>query len=207
MRRLLVLVLFSLVGLAACSTTYRVVQPPLRDADLYPRSQTKAGITIAVDEITDPERVKMYCGVDLTRADILPINVVVSNHGNGRCMIKPSDVLLLHGKDVIDPVPVERVAEIIEDDHGYMSPKNAQQVDDFFAGLALQETVLTPQDSCQGILFFKTAPRDNRWDRTDERIFTIVKLFREGSLKVRVTVTDMESGERIHFGPFSLSGL
>ena len=204
MRRLSLILIFSLLGLMACSTPYRVVEIPLRDADLYPRAQKKAEITVAVDEITDPERVKRYFGADLIKAEILPINIVVSNHGEGRYIIKPSDVLLLEGKEVVDPVPVETVAEIAIEEHGLAPTKTAQQINAFFSNLALKETVLTRQESYQGILFFKTTKRDT-WKEGHD--FMIMKLFREGSFKIYIVVTNIETGERVHFGPISLSGI
>ena len=51
-----------------------------READLYPLSQTKAGITVAVDEISNTERATQYFGIDMFEHGILPINVVISNH-------------------------------------------------------------------------------------------------------------------------------
>lgn len=206
MRRLMVLLTFSLLGLTACATEYQVVQFPLRDADLYPRSQTKAGITVAIDEITDSERVKTYFGVDLLKAKILPVNIIVSNHGDGRYIIKPSDILLMEGNEVLDPMPVEAVAEAAKEEHALVSDKTARQVDTFFFNLTLQETVLAPRESYQGILFFKTRKGPEEGE-DEERYFIIRKLFREGSLKLYIAVTNLETGERVHFGPVSLSGI
>lgn len=207
-RSLAVLILLFLLGLTACSSSYRVVQLPLRDADLYPRAQTKGGVTIAVDEITEPQRVKSYFGADLLRADILPVNIIVSNHGDRRYLINPADVLLLKGSSVIDPVPAEIVAATAKAQHGHMTEIAVKQINAFFSDLSLKETVLAPQDRYQGVLFFKTGDRDRRMRyRSDERFFTVLKLFREGSFKAYVAVTDVETGERIHFGPFSLSGM
>jgi len=40
------------VGLAGCASSYQVVQFPQREADLYPLSQTRDGISVAIDEVT-----------------------------------------------------------------------------------------------------------------------------------------------------------
>src|ERR1043166_3727874 len=97
--------------LSACASSYRVVQVPQYGADLYPQAQTRSGITVAVEEMKNPERVERMFGVDLTREGILPVNVVVSNFGKQRLLLKPSDILLYQGKEVMDPLPVEMRSE------------------------------------------------------------------------------------------------
>jgi len=206
MRRRIVILIFSLLVLTACASEYEVVQFPLRDADLYPLSQTKGGLTIAIDEITDRERVTTYFGVDLIETKILPINIIISNHSDGRYVIKPSDVLLMEGEDVIDPMPVETVVEVAKEVHGGVSDKASQQMNAFFSKLALQETVVPPRESYQGVLFFKSKKKADHSD-DEERYFVIRKLYREGRLKIRIAVTNLETGERIHFGPVSLSSI
>src|ERR687896_2232852 len=97
------------LAVAGCSSSYRVVQVPQYGADLYPQSQTKSGVTVAIDEMKAAERVERLFGADLIKEGILPVNVVVSNFGKQRILLKPSDILLYQGKEVIDPVPVEMV--------------------------------------------------------------------------------------------------
>lgn len=63
--------LILLALLSACAGAKPTVKPALHDADLYPNAQTTAGLTIAVDEITDGERSRQYFGRDLTRDGIL----------------------------------------------------------------------------------------------------------------------------------------
>ena len=194
MRRLIILVMLSILGLTACTTEYMVVQVPLRNADLYPRSLTRSEVTVAVDGITDRDRVETYFGVDLLKAKILPVNIIFSNRGKGRYIIKPSDVLLLKGNEAVDPMPVETVVEVAKDLHARISDKTAKQVNTYFANLALQETVLVPQDSCQGVMFFKI-----KEDEEEDHSFVIRRLFREGSMKIYIGVTNAETGERTIF--------
>jgi hypothetical protein len=179
------------------------VQLPLREADLYPLSQTRAGITAAVDEITSADRAKDYFGVDLIKEGLLPINIIVSNHGEHRFTIKPSDVLLLRGKEVIDPVPTEMVAGIAKRGFWGITEKTAQRIDGFFVNLALKEAVLIPGETYQGVLFFRAI----KGETEENRFFTIMRLFREGGLRLQVAITDLETNERVHFGPFVLSSL
>ncbi len=201
-KRLMVLSLISLLTLTACAS-YKVVQMPLREADLYPLAQTREGITVAIDAIADPARAARYFGADLIKAGILPINVTVSNHGEHRSIIKPSDVMLLKGREVIDPVPVETVIRIAKSRSPWVRSKAGPKIEAFFSDLALKETVLIPHESYQGVLFFPALERKGE----EDPFFTTLRIFREGGLKVRVAVTDLENGERIHFGPFTLPGI
>jgi len=94
---------------SACASSYRVVQVPQYGADLYPQSQTRSGITVAVDEMNNAGRVERLFGADLIKEGILPVSVVVSNFGKQRVLLKPSDILFYQGNEVIDPLPVEMV--------------------------------------------------------------------------------------------------
>lgn len=168
--------------LTACAGTQPTVKPQLHDADLYPNAETAAGITIAVDEIADSERTRQYFGRDMTRDEILPVRLIFTNRGENPILIKPSDVLLFAGDSVIDAVPAEKAVK--------GEPLS----------LAMQEKVISPGENYQGILFYRVQKKEPGLYGKVERIFL-------DRLKMRVVVTDQQSGERIHFGPYSLSGL
>lgn len=187
MGKLIVIMLILTGSMAACTASYPAAKPPLRNADVYPDAQTIAGLTVAVDEISNPERLRHYFGIDLTKDDILPVNVVISNHGDDRFLIKPSDILMTEGNSVIDPMPLEAVQKLVKD--------KSRPV----AALAIQDTVVPPLGSYQGILFFKIK-------RTDPGLYAKVEKIFTGRLTMRIVVTDQDSGERIRFGPYSLSG-
>lgn len=190
--------------LAGCAGSYQVVRIPQYAADLYPVSQTKAGVTVAIDEIKNPERTARFFGADLIKAGILPVSVVVSNYSENRAVVKPSDVLLHRGREIIDPIPVEVVAAAAKRQHGLLRAETEQEVDSFFENLAFKETVLLPNDTYQGVIFFAIpGPREGR-DRRG-RFFTVLSAFREGGPSIRVGVTDLGAGERLRFGPLSLS--
>lgn len=190
--------LFLFLALTACAT-FEVVEVPLREADLYPVSQTQEAISVAVDEITSPERVRNYFGVSLLEQGILPVNIIVSNHGEHRVTVKPADVLLRRGTEVVDPLPIAWMAELAKR-RAWRREETEEQINAFFSGLAFAETVLFPHDSYQGALFF---PLDYESER--DRFFSLIRLFEQGRLKLEVVVTDLETHQRIHFGPFSLS--
>lgn len=200
--RLLILVAAAALALSACAPApFRVVQIPERSADLYPLSETSAGVTVAIDEIDDPRRSENFFGVDLTRHGILPVNVIVSNRGEHKVQVTPSDVVLLKGKSMSDPVPMQLVSDVIKREYGLHGFPAEQELEQFVGRLALTKRVVPPGDNTHGVLFFSvTQPQSDQ-----ERVLTVMELFREGGLTAKVAVTELDSGERLHFGPFSLS--
>ena len=187
--------------LVSCAGSYQVVQIPQYAADLYPLSQTKAGVTIAIDEIKNPTRVARYFGADLIRVGVLPVSIVVSNHGENRAVVKPSDILLHRGKEIIDPIPVEVVAAAAKRQHGTLRSETEKKVDSFFENIAFKETVLLPNDTYQGVMFFAIPRTGERRGR----FFTVLRAFREEGPRILLGVTDLDTGERLRFGPLSLS--
>lgn len=198
----IVLLLATVLALAGCASDRPVelVQMPQRDADLYPWAQKQDGVAVTVDEIVDPARVKQYFGVDLLEAGLLPVDVIASNHGRHRVTLKPSDVLLLDGHRIIDPLPIERVTAIVKARMERLRPEAERKMDAYFRGLALRENTLAPNESYQGVLFFP-APQTSKSDR----FFAALRLFTEGGMKMRVAVSDLDTLARLQFGPFSLS--
>jgi hypothetical protein len=180
---LLCFLLFMSVGCAGPSPT---VEPPLRDADLYPGSVTQTGLTVAVDEISNPERVRQYFGVDLTRDGILPVMVVLANRSGDSFLVRPGDALLMEGNSVVDPLPVQTVEKA-----------NKRGIP---ANVVLQETVVPPQGKYQGVLFY-------RIEKTGNGLYGKVEKFFTRRLAMRVVVTNQNTGERLPFGPFALEGL
>jgi len=195
-----ILILFALV-LGGCAGSYHVVRMPQREADLYPLAQTKSGVTIAIDEIKGAARAERYFGADLIRKGILPLVVVASNHGEHAVVVKPADVMLHRGKEIIDPLPIEVVVATAKSQHWFLRSRTEAQIDSFFRGIVFTETTLAPGDSYQGVMFFTVPRAPRRRDTT----FMISSLFRESGPRVRVGVTDLDTQQRMHFGPFSLS--
>ncbi len=182
MKKSFIIALFLLTALTGCATPYHTMKPPLRDADVYPDAQTIAGLTVAVDEVADPDRVRQYFGTDLTREDILPVMIVFTNHEDDRFLVRPGDVLLMDGTNVIDAIPADSIQKMVRGG----------------TDLALQETVIPARGSYRGVLFFKVKKLEAGLYGKVEQLFT-------GKLSIRIVVTDQDSHERLHFGPFSLS--
>jgi hypothetical protein len=186
--------------LLGCSAA-PVVQMPQYEADVYPLSQTIAGVTIGIDEITRPERAERYFGADLLKAGILPVSIAVSNHGKERVIVKPSDVLLHRGKDVMDPLPLEFVVATARRQYEFFRSKSEKEVAKFFESAMFKETLVKPNGSYRGVMFFAApAPK-----RASERFLAALGVRRDGDAGIRVGLTNRDTGERLLFGPFSLT--
>ena len=199
--RRVLLASFVALAVSACASSYRVVQVPQYGADLYPQSQTRAGVTVAIDEMKGAERVERLFGADLVAEGILPVNIVVSNFGKQRLLVKPSDILLHRGREVIDPVPVEMVMAMAKRQKSFLRASTEEEVDRYFEQATFKETALYPNETYRGVLFFAVpAPK-----RLADRFFTQLSVFRDGGPKMRVGLTNVESGERVLFAPFPIT--
>ena len=197
---------FSLIALVltctACATKFEVIELPLRNADLYPHSQTIGQATVAIDEIGNPQRAQKYFGIDLIKEGILPVNITISNNSGRRFTVTPADVLLRRGTEIIDPLPIESVIQMAKSS-GRLNDETREQVDTYFTRLVFAETVLGAHDSYQGVLFFPAG--DIGPDPYRDSLFRAVALFNQGGLKMEIVVSSVDEHQRIRFGPFSLA--
>ena len=202
MSRLSLSMLMSLaLGLAGCAgSSYQVVQIPQRAADLYPVSQTKSGVTVAIDEIRSPDRVEKYFGTNLTRHGVLPLEIIISNNSEHQIVVTPADVLLHQGGQVIDPVPLPMVVAMAEAPYRLRS-KTRAQVDKYFQELAFTDVILPKGANYQGVIFF-SVPRHRR---PADDSFSLLPLFPEYRMRLQIGVRDAENQGRLQFGPFTLS--
>lgn len=183
---------------SACAS-YELVQLPVREADLYPLAESKAGLTVAIDQMSDSQRVRRHFGADLVDKGILPIQVIVSNHGDHRMRIRPSDVLMLRGKGVIDPLPIEKVTEFPKSEGLWVTEETEEQIDEYFTELAFKEMIVPPGETVRGVLFFGV-----RKPRPTSQYFRLMRLFPQPSFQLHLVITDLEKKERIPFGPFGV---
>jgi hypothetical protein len=192
---------FLALALLGCGRSYQVVEVPHYGADLYPTSQTKVGITIAIDEFRRPERTERYFGTDLIKEGIFPVNVVVSNYSKQRVTVKPSDILLYRGREIIDPLPIEMVTAMAKRQHGYLASSTEEAVNKFFENSTFKEAVLLPNESYRGVVFF--APPGPK--KLIDRWFRMFSTYNEGGPRIRMGVTNLDSGDRMLFGPFTVA--
>jgi hypothetical protein len=195
------ILMLAAAGLAGCSSTYRVVQIPQRDADLYPLSQTRQGVSVAIDEITSSDRAASYFGADLVQVGIIPLVVVISNNGTHRIDVKPGDVMLSRATQIIDPLRLEAVVAMARKQHGAIAAATQKSVTEYFEGLAFSEMVLPPGATYQGVMFFPI-PRKKV---SSDSMFSAMTLFRDSGMWIVVGARDLDTGNRVHFGPFSVS--
>jgi len=198
MRKIWFLFTFLTLGVMACaSARFEVVDLPLRDAGLYPRSHTVADLSVAVDEFSSPDRSVRYFGADLMGSGILPLDVLVSNFSNHRWSVRPADVLLRKGDSVIDPLPLSMVTDLIKGEAGY-NAETKKMIENHIDELMLKDTVVFPRDNHRGLLFFPIIEQRER-----SSFFSRIPLFTEG-LRLHVVATNMDTGERKMFGPYSI---
>jgi hypothetical protein len=190
-----------LLLLVTSCASFDLVVPPAREADLYPFAEARERLVVAVDEVAEPERVVRYFGANLLHRGVLPVQVIVSNRGEHRVAIRPADVLLLRGRKVVDPLPLEEVVAIPKRRGLWITRGTAERVDAFYQALAFRETVLAPGETYQGVLFFQVLPRQ----RAESRFFRAVSLYLEPRLRLRLMATDLDTSQRIGFGPFGIA--
>ena len=198
---LVALLACAILSLAACSRPYQVIEVPRYGADLYPTSHTRAGVTVAVDEIWKPRRVERHFGADLIEQDIFPVHVVVSNYGRQRVTVKPSDIMLYRWKEVLDPMPLERVVASAKKQHGSVASSADGKIEKFFENSAFREVVLLPNDTYGGIVYFALPPRKTAADKW----FRPASAFPSAGPQLRLGLTNVDTGERVLFGPLTLA--
>jgi hypothetical protein len=197
MRKKLLIALL-ILGVTGCATSrYDVVDLPLRDAGLYPLSHTYADLSVAVDEFSNPDRSARYFGADLIGNGILPVDVLVTNFSKHRWSVKPEDVLMRRGNTVIDPLPASMVTALIQNEARY-NAATRQLIESHIDELTMRNTVVFPRDKQNGVLFFPILERREQYE-----FFSRIPLFTEG-LKVHVMATNLDTGERRLFGPYSI---
>jgi hypothetical protein len=140
------------------------------------------------------QRLERHFGADLARGGVLAVNVVVSNHGKQKLLVKPADILLYQAREVIDPLPLEAVLAAVR-------AEQQREVKRSLEAAAFRPTALAPGESYRGVMFFAAAPL-----RKSGGLLSFLGLSRDSGARLRVGVTHQDSGERLLFGPFELAG-
>jgi len=194
--------LLALLFTLACASPIELVQPPERKADLFPTARRSGSLVVAVDAVNDVRRAERYFGFDPRAAGLMPAQVVITNLGKQPVDVDAADILVQKGREVVDPVPIARVAELCKQASGVGDDETGEQVDAHFAKLSFPSLSIAPGETVSGWLFFDVGPEEkapeNPW-------FRVVSLYDGGNaLALRVAVTESDSGQRLHFGPFRL---
>lgn len=189
--------LAAVLALTGCASAggARLEPLPSRQADLYPVAQAREGVTVAVDALANPVRAQRHFGTDLRAEGILPVQVIVSNHGTRRLAIGPADVLLVRDRTVIDPLPLATVIDAITRRGAVRGSE--REIGEHVARSALQEAGIAPGATVRGLLYFPIpeieAARRGHWSFSG--------LVAYEGLELRVALTDAETSERLRFGP------
>jgi len=196
------LVLLALIpALSAGCASFDLVQLPSRKADLYPRAEQNRDIWIAVDAITQAKRSRRFFGADLADHGIHPIEIVVTNFGRKRIRIGPSDVFLVRGGAVIDPIPLDEVEAVVTDRLGIVTGGTSERIGRFLLDLSFRDSVVGPGQSYHGVMFFDTSEDD---PGAISRFFRVTRLYPEPSFYLTAAVTDLDRKRRVGFGPFGI---
>jgi hypothetical protein len=183
-------------GLAGCAGQTRSAYPP-RAAELYPLSQTSHDVSVAVDGLSSRARSMRYFGANLPGSAILPVTVIISNYSDHTVVLTPADVLLQLGQEVIDPLPARSVAAVASGARSLEARVRGEAVQ-YFEGLALKDTVLTPGASYHGTVFFIVPPLRPAPEPELPVFLT------DSRLQVLVGARDLSTQSRLRFGPFAL---
>lgn len=189
-----------LLGGCASVPEYEVVGIPERQADVYPGSMIRSDVAVAANALGERRAGRAF-GAPLRELEIMPVNIVISNHSTRRVEVTPSDVLLQRGNRVVDPLPVELVARAIEDWHRRVDDALAAEIRAYLDDVSFVERIITPGESYQGVLFFEVAkPKRGSLDR-----FRILSVFGLSPYRMSVRATQLDPRERLAFGPFELA--
>jgi hypothetical protein len=85
--------------------------------------------------------------------------------------------------------------------HGYLASSTEEEVNKFFENSTFKEAVLLPNESYRGVVFF--APPGPK--RLIDRWFRAYSSYSEGGPRIRMGVTNLDSGDRLLFGPFTVA--
>lgn len=190
-----------LAALLSGCASYDLVQLPQRKADLYPLAEENRGVWLAIDAITQPRRSRKFFGANLASQGIYPVEIVVTNRGTERVSVGPADVFVVRGNEVIDPIPLDSVSDVVKDRLGIVTGGTGKRIDRFLAELSFRETVLAPGQSYHGVMFFDTGKEKSV---RMSRFFRVAQLYPEPSFYLTAAVTDLGQKQRIGFGPFGV---
>ncbi|MFA9462454.1 hypothetical protein [Thiohalorhabdus methylotrophus] len=187
------------LALGGCvSGPFEATPPQRRAAELYPAAQERHQVVAAVDALAGAERAKRQFGAPLPKADILAVNIIITNRGDRPVRIGPKNVLLEGGGIVADRVPLNTVTHAILDHQGRHTRAFAKEVRSYLEEQAFRELVLAPGRSYRGTMFFTTARRK---DPPPPYLFGSS----EGRYTVRVMAVTPRTGRTIEFVPFPVA--
>ncbi len=196
--------LAALAVLVGCATPVELVTPPSRKADVYPTAKRSGDLVVAIDTVRESRRAQKYFGFDMREHGLMPAQIIVSNHGDEAIEVGPADILVSKGRSVIDPVPAAHVASLCKAHSNLYDGEPAELIDAHFASMSFPEMTVAPGETVRGWMFFDLG-LDEKAKKPESPWFRVVSLDGGGSnVGLRMAVTESESGQRLHFGPYRL---
>lgn len=90
----IVYVIFSILGLAACSTAYKAKPLPFKAPAAYPNVQEVGGALVGAKAYVDSGEAKKVFGFNVREAGMLPVQVVFDNQGLNTLEVDASQTFL-----------------------------------------------------------------------------------------------------------------
>ena len=97
--------------------------------------------------------------------------------------------------------PVEMVLATAKGQKTFLRGGTEAEVNKYFEEATFKETTLLPNQTYRGVMFFAVPAQKKRGM---DRFFTSWSVYTESGPKVRVGVTNLDSGERVLFAPFPI---
>ena len=91
--------LFSVSLLLNGCSTMHLPDYPVRSFQSYPNTKVDCNIGIIVQPLTNPEKIKQYFGTNLRSSDVLPVFVLVENHGSTSFLLSKERIVLVSEVD------------------------------------------------------------------------------------------------------------
>ncbi len=100
---------------------------------------------------------------------------------------------------MVDPLPVEIVAELPTRGRWFVSDRTREDLREFYADLSLRDVAVAPGSTYHGVMFFRIPePRS-----PIARALRVWQPFSMPTLDLYAAI-EVEEGERLRFGPFGL---
>lgn len=176
---LISLIILCLIISQACTHNQmaQIPSPPVRGADLYPQQQNKDDLIVAVDDYFDDEKSMEIFGVDLTKKNILALEVIISNRSNEVYSFRNDEIFLIQDGKITYPLPLTKL-------------DFTKEMDGYYQFLGLQDILINPGDTKHGFIYFYLGEKNGR---DDDKHFSI---FWPTDYKLRLGITKISGQEQ-----------
>jgi hypothetical protein len=150
-------------------TSYDVGPVSVRDVNEYTNVAKNAGVTIAADLLSDPEKIKESFDVNLTEKDFYPVQIVIKNDKDGRVLLTKDSIELSDAAgNIYRPINVAVMSDEFEHNKmayallgfgifSYMSADDANKkmAADWASKEMASEVIVNPSRRSAGFIYLK----------------------------------------------------